>query len=195
MFFPQRIPEVVLVKPRRFGDQRGVFMETFRKAEYGAAGIPGPFVQDNYSLSKDVHVLRGLHFQTHPSAQGKLIRCSQGEIFDVAVDIRKGSPTYGQYVSAILSAENGWQLYVPVGFAHGFCTLVPDCAVDYKVTAYYDPACDRGIAWDDPDIGIDWPLADAAPVLSDKDKVQPRLRDLPDFFKYTSDTSKSGTLA
>ncbi|KJS34642.1 MAG: dTDP-4-dehydrorhamnose 3,5-epimerase [Hyphomonas sp. BRH_c22] len=192
MFYPQSIPEVVLVKPKQFGDARGYFIETYRQSAYDAAGIPGPFVQDNYSLSREIYVLRGLHFQAHPSAQGKLVRCTQGAIFDVAVDIRRGSPTYGQHVSTTLSAENGWQLFIPVGFAHGFCTLAPDCAVDYKVTSYYDPASDKGIAWDDPDIGIDWPLKGHRPVLSDKDAEQPQLRDLQSYFDYLPDSTKPG---
>ncbi|MBU1289335.1 MAG: dTDP-4-dehydrorhamnose 3,5-epimerase [Alphaproteobacteria bacterium] len=192
MFYPQHIPEVILVKPQHFGDDRGYFRETYRQSKYDAEGIRGPFVQDNFSMSRDANVLRGLHFQTNPSAQGKLVRCTQGAIFDVAVDIRRGSPNYGQHVSATLSAENGWQMFIPVGFAHGFCTLEPDCAVDYKVTAYYDPSCDKGIAWDDPDIGINWPLSGNSPILSGKDTKQPQFRDLPEFFKYTSPTTKTG---
>lgn len=184
MFFPQPIPDVILVKPRRTDDERGYFRETFRESLYATHGIPGPFVQDNQSISRPQFVLRGLHFQIAPSAQGKLIRCTRGAMFDVAVDIRKGSPSFGKHVSAELTEENGHQLYVPAGFAHGFCTLTPDCEVQYKVTHYYDPACDRGLAWDDPDLGIDWPLNGARPVLSDKDAAHPCLRDLPDYFVY-----------
>ena len=184
MFFPQSIPDVILVKPRRIKDARGYFAETWRESLYADNGIPGPFVQDNHSVSGPPFVLRGLHFQIAPSPQGKLIRCTRGAIFDVAVDIRHGSPTFGAHVSAELSAENGHQLYVPPGFAHGFCTLGPGCEVEYKVSGYFDPDCDRGLAWDDPDLGIGWPLDGAAPFLSDKDAVQPRLKDLPAYFSY-----------
>lgn len=182
MFERQEIPEVVLVAPKRFGDARGYFTETFRDTQYEAAGIKGPFVQDNHSYSRDAGVIRGLHFQIAPTPQAKLVRCTRGAILDVAVDLRHGSPHYGKFVSAELSAENGHQLYVPVGFAHGFCTLVEDCEVQYKVSGYYDPECDRGLAWDDPDIGIDWPLNGKSPILSDKDTRQPRLAELPRFF-------------
>lgn len=182
MFFPQAIPNVILIKPKRFRDARGYFSETYQQSTYATNGISGPFVQDNQSVSGPKFVLRGLHFQIAPSAQGKLIRCTRGAVFDVAVDIRKGSPSFGKHVRAELTAENGYQLYVPAGFAHGFCTLTPNCEVQYKVTHYYDPACDRGLAWDDPALGIDWPLNGAPPILSDKDAAQPRLGDLPDYF-------------
>ena len=182
MFERQEIPEVILVTPKRFGDARGYFSETFRDAQYEAAGIKGPFVQDNHSLSRDAGVIRGLHFQTAPSPQAKLVRCTRGAIYDVAVDIRRGSPTYGKYAAAVLSAENGCQLFIPVGFAHGLCTLEPDTEVQYKVTGYYDPACDKGLAWNDPDIAIDWPLGANSPILSAKDAVQPLLKDLPAYF-------------
>jgi len=184
MFETQSIPDVILVRPKKFGDHRGFFSETFRSDRYAEAGIPGPFVQDNHSLSADVGTLRGLHFQTAPSAQGKLVRCTAGRILDVAVDIRVGSPTYGQHVSAELTAEGGEQFWVPVGFAHAFVTLAPDTEVQYKVTAYYDPDADRGLAWDDPDLGIDWGLGDKTPVLSDKDRKHPRLSELPPYFSY-----------
>jgi dTDP-4-dehydrorhamnose 3,5-epimerase len=181
-FERQQIPEVVLVTPKRFGDARGYFMETYRQAEFEAAGIPGPFVQDNHSYSRDANVIRGLHFQTLPTPQAKLVRCTRGAILDAAVDLRHGSEHYGEFVTAELSAENGHQLYIPVGFAHGFCTLTEDCEVQYKVSGYYDPACDKGVAWDDPDIGIDWPLNGADPILSDKDSRQPRASELPQYF-------------
>ncbi|MBA4226637.1 MAG: dTDP-4-dehydrorhamnose 3,5-epimerase [Hyphomonas sp.] len=182
MFEKQWIPEVVLVTPKRFSDDRGYFSETFRASSFEEAGITGPFIQDNHSLSRDAGVIRGLHFQIAPSPQAKLVRCTRGAIYDVAVDIRRGSPTYGKYAAAILSAENGCQLYIPVGFAHGLCTLEPDTEVQYKVTGYYDPACDKGLAWDDPEIAIDWPLGANSPILSAKDQAQPRLKDLPAYF-------------
>lgn len=185
MFFPQSIPEVILVTPPRIGDPRGYFSETYRESSYSANGVHGPFVQDNHSLSEPAFVLRGLHFQTGRFAQAKLVRCTRGAIFDVAVDIRKGSPTFGACVTADLSAENGHQLYVPVGFAHGFCTLTPGCEVQYKVTAVYDRDSDRGLAWDDPSIAVPWPLQGQAPILSEKDAAQPSLADLPDYFRYT----------
>lgn len=184
MFTRLAISDVILVEPKRFGDHRGFFQETFHATRYEEGGITGPFVQDNHSLSREQGVLRGLHFQIAPSPQGKLVRCTAGKILDVAVDIRKGSPTYGQHVSAELSAENGAQLWVPVGFAHGFVTLTPDTEVQYKVTGYYDADADRGLAWDDPALGIDWALAGQEPVLSDKDKQHPTLAELPDHFTY-----------
>lgn len=174
-FERQAIPDVVLVRPKRFGDARGFFSETFRASLYAENGIAGPFVQDNHAYSADAGVLRGLHFQKPPMAQGKLVRCVRGAILDVAVDIRKSSPTYGQHVAAELTAENGAQLYVPVGFAHGYLTLTPDSEVEYKVTEYYAPETEGGLAWDDPDIGIDWPLPNGAPSLSPKDEVLPGL--------------------
>lgn len=184
MFFAQSIPEVILVKPPRVGDARGYFSETYRESIYRDNGISGPFVQDNHSLSSARFVLRGLHFQIGPAAQAKLVRCTRGAIFDVAVDIRKGSPTFGAYVGAELSEENGHQLYVPVGFAHGFCTLTPDCEVQYKVSAYYDREHDRGLAWNDPSVGIRWPFEGYEPILSEKDAIQPALSELPDYFSY-----------
>lgn len=187
MFFPQSIPEVILVKPPRIADARGYFSETYRESAYRAHGIHGPFLQDNHSLSKAPFVLRGLHFQIGAAAQAKLVRCTRGAIFDVAVDIRKGSPTFGAHVTAELTEENGHQLYIPTGFAHGFCTLTPGCEVQYKVTAYYDRDADRGLAWDDPAIGIAWPLEGHPPVLSDKDAAHPRLSELPDYFQYSGD--------
>jgi len=169
------IPDVVLVTPKRFGDERGFFSETYRASLFDAEGVPGPFVQDNHAYSAEAGVLRGLHFQKPPMAQGKLVRCVRGAIFDVAVDIRKSSATYGQHVSAELSAENGSQLFVPAGFAHGYLTLTRDSEVEYKVTAYYAPETEGGLAWNDPDIGIKWPLPTAAPALSPKDTVLPGL--------------------
>lgn len=176
---------VRLIEPKRFGDARGWFTETYSERAYDGLGISCRFVQDNHSYSAPALTLRGLHFQTPPFGQDKLVRCIRGRIFDVAVDVRQNSPTYGQWVSAELSAENGRQLFVPVGFLHGFLTLEPDCEVTYKVSAPYAPANDGGIAWDDPDMGIEWPLpAGTLPELSGKDAVQPRLADWTSPFDY-----------
>lgn len=171
-----------LISTRRFGDARGYFSESWSARDLAACGLDADFVQDNFSSSAQVGTLRGLHFQTQPEPQAKLVRALRGRILDVAVDLRRASPTYGRFVAVELSAENGLQLFVPVGFAHGFCTLEPDCEVAYKVTGYYSPACDKGVAWNDPDIGIDWPLPPSGPVLSDKDARQPRLSELPAYF-------------
>jgi dTDP-4-dehydrorhamnose 3,5-epimerase len=169
----------VLVTPRRFGDARGFFLETYSARDFAALGIPDIFVQDNHSLSARPGTIRGMHFQLPPHAQAKLVRVLRGAILDIAVDIRRSSPTFGQHVAVELTAENVQQLYVPVGFAHGFCTLTPDTEVAYKVTALYAPECDRGIAWDDPDLALPWPFAGDQVQLSDKDRRAPRLRDLP----------------
>jgi dTDP-4-dehydrorhamnose 3,5-epimerase len=179
------LPPVCLVEPRRLRDGRGFFSEVWRADALNQAGISVSFVQDNHSASRSRGVIRGLHFQTGESAQAKLVRCTRGSILDVAVDIRHGSPTFGRHFAVVLSADNWLQLYVPVGFAHGFCTLEPDSEVIYKTSAYYDPAADRGVAWDDPTIGIDWPIAAADAVLSEKDRRQPRLADLPQFFPFS----------
>jgi len=165
---------VVLVKPRVFSDPRGFFLETFNERAYRDAGISARFVQDNHSRSLR-NVLRGLHFQ-YPTWQGKLVSVVCGEIFDVAVDIRRDSPSFGRWYGTVLSGENHHQLYIPPGFAHGFCTLSETADVSYKCTALYVPAEDRCLAWNDPDIAIDWPVAQ--PVLSDKDARGGRLRDL-----------------
>lgn len=176
------IEEVKLITPKRFSDERGFFSEVYKKHELASAGIEADFVQDNHSLSKSRGVVRGLHFQIDPHAQGKLIRVIRGAIFDVAVDIRLESNTFGRHVSAVLSAENWSQLWVPVGFAHGFCTLEPDTEVVYKVTDKYAPECDRGLAWDDPALGIKWPVSAGEAILSAKDERHPRLADLPRYF-------------
>lgn len=178
------IPGVLLIRPKKFGDHRGYFMETFRKNLFEAHAGPVRFVQDNRSFSAEVGTVRGLHFQLPPKAQGKLVSCTAGRLLDVAVDIRHGSPTYGQSVSAELTAENGEQLWIPAGFAHGFCTLVPDTIISYKVTDYYSPEHDRGLLWNDPAIGIDWPVSQEAAVLSDKDRRQLVLADLPSSFVF-----------
>lgn len=177
------IPDVILLAPPRFADARGFFSETWNAVRCAEAGIAGPFVQDNHSFSRTTGTVRGLHCQIAPSVQGKLVRCVRGAIWDVAVDLRHGSPTYGQHVAAELSAENWYQLWIPGGFLHGFCTLVPDTEVIYKVTADYDRAAERGVVWDDPDLALPWPVASESVVLSDKDRVLPRLRDCDQWFR------------
>lgn len=178
------IPDLVLVEPKRHGDPRGFFSETFREDAIASSGIVAHFVQDNHVVSNQRGVLRGLHFQKPPRAQGKLVRCSRGAILDVGVDIRQGSPTFGRYVAVELSAKNWRQLWVPPGFAHGYLTLEDDCEVIYKVTDYYAPECDSGIAWDDPDIGIDWGVSPDSVILSDKDRRQPLLKVAEVAFNY-----------
>jgi dTDP-4-dehydrorhamnose 3,5-epimerase len=173
---PLDLPGLLLIEPARHGDARGFFSEVWSRRALAAQGLDVDFVQDNHSLSREAGVLRGLHFQRPPAAQGKLVRVVRGAILDVAVDIRQGSATYGQHVACVLSAANWRQLWVPRGFAHGFATLEPDTEVIYKVDAYYDRAADAGIAWDDPALGIDWPVA--SPVLSDKDRAAPRLAEI-----------------
>ncbi len=159
-------------------------MEAFREDLFHAHAGPFRFVQDNRSFSAEAGTVRGLHFQLPPKAQGKLVSCTAGALLDVAVDIRRGSATYGQYVAAELTAENGEQLWVPPGFAHGFCTLRPETIISYKVTEYYSPEHDRGLFWDDPAIGIDWPVKPKEAVLSEKDKKLPLLSDLPVSFVF-----------
>ena len=184
LFKDTAISELIIIQPTRFGDSRGYFSETFR-ADYFKENVgPWEFTQDNQSLSAGLGTIRGLHFQLHPRAQGKLVRCLAGAILDVAVDIRTGSPTYGQHVKAELTADNGHQLWVPPGFAHGFCTLEPNSIISYKVTDYYSPEHDRGLLWNDPELGIEWPVDKESAVLSAKDKVQPRLADLGAAFVY-----------
>jgi len=173
---PQAIPDVLLIEPARLGDARGFFSEVWSRRGLAASGLDVEFVQDNHSLSREAGVLRGLHFQRPPAAQGKLVRVVRGSILDVAVDIREGSPTYGRHVACVLSAANWQQLWVPRGFAHGFATLEPDTEVLYKVDAYYDRAADAGILWSDPALGIAWPVE--TPILSDKDRTAPRLADI-----------------
>lgn len=181
-FEPTEIPAVKIVTPRKHGDERGFFSEVYSKAAWDKAGLNLTFVQDNHSFSKGLGVLRGLHFQTAPFAQDKLVRVARGRILDVAVDIGRSSPTYGRHVAVELSAANWRQLLVPIGFAHGFVTLEPDTEVLYKTSAPYSAPNDRGLAWDDPDIGIAWPLPPGGPTLSDKDRRWPRLKDLADAF-------------
>lgn len=167
-----------IVTPTRHGDDRGFFAETYVHKRYADAGIDAVFVQDNHSRSMQKGTIRGLHFQTPPRAQAKLVSCVRGRILDVAVDIRAGSPSYGQHFSIELSPENGQQLFVPVGFAHGFCTLEENSEIAYKVTDYYAPECDDGLPFDDPAFSIDWPEFEHEWVLSDKDKRFRRLQDL-----------------
>ncbi len=174
----------VAVHPLRRGDARGYFAETFRADAFEDAVSGLPLVQENESLSRKAGTIRGLHFQIDPAAQGKLVRCTAGALLDVAVDIRTGSPTYARWIAVELSAGNGTQLWVPPGFAHGFCTLERDTVIAYKVTNYYSAEHDRGLAWDDPAIGIAWPALAAAETLSDKDRTQPVLGDLPAQFRY-----------
>jgi len=178
------IQELKLITPAIFRDERGFFSETYKRKVFAEVGIDHEFVQDNQSLSRAKGVLRALHFQIPPNAQGKLVRVVRGAIFDVAVDIRHGSPTFGKHASVVLSAENWSQLWVPEGFAHGFCTLEPNTEVIYKVTAVYAAECDRGLAWDDPDLNIAWPFPEGQVILSDKDRRHPTLRDLPAHFSY-----------
>jgi dTDP-4-dehydrorhamnose 3,5-epimerase len=175
---------VKLIEPRRIGDDRGWFMEVYSEKAFAELGIADRFVQDNHSMSRQTGVLRGLHFQTPPFAQAKLVRCLRGAIWDVAVDLRSGSPTFGRWVAAELSAQNGRQLFVPVGFAHGFLTLTEDAEVAYKVSAPYSREHDGGVRFDDPDIGVAWPLAGRTPVLSPKDQALPALRDWRSPFAY-----------
>jgi dTDP-4-dehydrorhamnose 3,5-epimerase len=172
------IADVKLLRPRRFSDARGFFAETWNRRTFAAAGIDVDFVQDNCSFSEARGTIRGLHYQTPPMAQAKLVRAVRGSVFDVAVDLRRASPTFGRSVSAVLSAEAGEQLLIPVGFAHGYCTLEPGTEVAYKASEFYSPEHDSGIAWDDPAIGIEWPLHGLAPKLSEKDLKLPKLADM-----------------
>jgi dTDP-4-dehydrorhamnose 3,5-epimerase len=173
-----------LIRTRRFTDARGWFAEVFNARRYAELGIDVAFVQDNQSRSAEPGVVRGLHFQAPPHAQAKLVRCLAGRMFDVAVDIRAGSPTFGRWVAHELSAENGLQLFVPAGFAHGFMTLEPGTEVDYKVSDFYAPACEHGVLWNDPALGIPWPRTDGAPALSARDAALPRLAQLVTPFVY-----------
>ena len=173
------IDGVRLITPPRFRDSRGFFSETWKQESFAEAGIPGPFIQDNHAVSTGIGVLRGLHCQIGPNAQGKLVRCVRGAIWDVAVDVRPGSPTFGQHVAAELSAANWCQLWIPSGFLHGFCTLEPDTEVSYKVTAPYDRDAERGVVWNDPTLALPWPVAAAEAVLSDKDLVLSLMSDYP----------------
>jgi dTDP-4-dehydrorhamnose 3,5-epimerase len=176
------IPDVVLIEPGVRRDDRGLFMETYKFSEFAVFGIHERFVQDNHSQSTRA-VLRGLHFQRNPMAQGKLVRVLEGEIFDVAVDLRKGSPTYGRWVGMTLSAADKRMLFLPEGFAHGFCVISETAEVLYKATQEYSPEHDQGIIWNDPDIAIDWPIRN--PIVSKKDASHPRLKDIETGFTFT----------
>jgi dTDP-4-dehydrorhamnose 3,5-epimerase len=173
---------VKIIAPKKHGDHRGFFSETYNRKTLAAAGVDLEFVQDNQSLSAQTGTLRGLHFQIPPFAQDKLVRVVRGAVLDVTVDLRKRSATYGRHVAVTLSAENWRQLLIPIGFAHGFCTLEPDTEVIYKVTNYYSAEHDRGLAWDDSALGIAWPVAAERAILSEKDRRNPLLRDLPAHF-------------
>ena len=181
--FGSPLAGIILIEPRRFVDDRGFFAETYSHRVYADLGIPEMFIQDNHSISAQTGTLRGLHFQEPPHAQGKLVRCGRGSIFDVAVDIRKGSPTFGQWMGYELTAENGYQIYIPAGFAHGFQTLKPDSEIVYKCTEYYVPDAENIVRWDDSDIGIDWPLMQNS-VLSKKDTAAPFLAALDSPFTW-----------
>lgn len=180
MHIPQRFGS------QRYSDARGWFTESYSRRRLAEAGIDLEFVQDNHSFSIAAGTIRGLHFQSPPYAQAKLVRCLAGAIWDVAVDLRAGSPTYGCWVGTELTAVGGEQLYIPDGFAHGFVTLTDNVEVAYKASGYYAPECDGGVAWDDPDIAIDWPLDGVQPILSDKDRALPRLKDFVSPFTYDS---------
>lgn len=183
------LPDAILVKPRVFGDNRGWFMETFKASDFAAAGIDLDFPQDNHSLSQGEGVLRGIHFQNDPAAQGKLVRVSRGAILDVAVDLRKGSPTYLKWAAVRLDDEDKHQLWVPPGFGHGFVTLTDEAEVVYKTSAEYSPEHDRSIAWDDAEIGVDWGITE--PVLSEKDATAPKLADSDVNFVYAAPTQEA----
>lgn len=177
------LADAILLEPQVFGDHRGFFTESYNKDKYQSIGINSVFIQDNQSMSAQAGTLRGLHYQMHPMAQSKLVSVLAGAIYDVIVDIRQDSPTFGQWEGFILSAENKRQLFVPQGFAHGFCTLVPNTHVFYKVDQSYSPEHDRGIAWNDPNLNIDWPVSN--PILSDKDKQHPKLQEADNNFTYS----------
>ena len=178
------LPGVIVITPARFGDHRGFFSESYSSKTFAELGIATRFVQDNHSLSITQGTIRGLHFQAPPHAQDKLVRCGRGALFDVAVDIRKGSPTYGQWFGTDLSFENGKQLLVPAGFAHGFATRAPETEIIYKCSDYYSQETEGAVAWDDPQIGINWGLEDVTPVLSEKDANAPAFADLNSPFTF-----------
>ncbi len=178
------IPEVLLITPPKFGDSRGFFSETWSASKFKAQGFDERFVQDNQSFSAQKGTIRGLHCQMAPHAQGKLVRVIKGAIWDVAVDIRQGSPSYGKWVAAELSAENWAQLWIPGGFLHGFCTLLPDTEVIYKVTGDYAKDCERAVRWDDPTLALPWPVEPGEALLSDKDKQAPLFNPQDHWFSY-----------
>jgi len=186
---PAECPDLAILIPRRFQDARGFFVETYSRRRLAGQGFAFDFVQDNLSLSTRAGTVRGLHFQRPPTAQAKLVSVLRGAIFDVAVDIRQGSPRYGHHVAVRLSAAEGNQLVIPAGFAHGFCTLEPDTVVAYKVDAYYSAEDDDGLYWADPALGIDWPVSEAEAELSDKDRRLPKLADVARCFVYGGNTT------
>jgi dTDP-4-dehydrorhamnose 3,5-epimerase len=183
------IPEVKLIRPRRHGDERGYFSEVYSRRAWSQLGLELEFIQDNQSLSRQCGVVRGLHFQVPPFAQTKLMRVVRGKILDVAVDIRHGSPTFGRFAAAVLSADQWNQMLIPRGFAHGFCTLEPDTEVLYKVDTFYEPSHDRGLLWNDPDVGIEWPVEGTGAILSERDRRHPRLGEMPPYFHYSDEES------
>jgi dTDP-4-dehydrorhamnose 3,5-epimerase len=187
---PTEIPEIKLIVPTKLGDERGFFSETYRADRLASAGVNDVFVQDNHSFSPRVGTIRGLHFQAPPYAQAKIVRVTRGAIYDVAVDIRRGSPTFGRHVGVRLSAAEWNQLYVPVGFAHGFCVIEPDTEVLYKASAYYAPESDHGLAWNDADLGIRWPVDEADARVSARDQRHPTLAALAAFFEWSPDVSQ-----
>ncbi|WP_370311668.1 dTDP-4-dehydrorhamnose 3,5-epimerase [Sagittula sp.] len=179
-----KLPGVVILTPRRFGDERGFFSESWNRRVMADLGLDIDFVQDNHSLSRDIGTVRGLHFQAPPHAQAKLVRCGRGRLFDVAVDIRKGSATFGQWVGVELSFENGRQLLIPEGFLHGFVTRAPDTEIIYKCSDFYAPDADGAVRFDDPELGIDWGLEGINPKLSAKDEAAPLMRDFDSPFTW-----------
>lgn len=181
---PLSIPDVLLLEPKQYGDERGFFSEVYNARVFAKADLSYNWVQINHSMSREKSTLRGLHFQTPPNAQAKLIRVTRGALFDVAVDLRVGSPTFGEWVSVTLSAKAWNQVLIPTGFAHGYLTLEPETEVVYKVDDYYAPEADSGVIWNDPDLAIDWPLDDIGPVLSAKDRGLPRLAKIDSPFAY-----------
>lgn len=187
MIEPTNLSGIFIITPRRFGDDRGFFCETWNASALSEHGINNAFVQDNQSLSSSMGTVRGLHYQSPPHAQEKLVRCGRGSLLDVAVDIRKDSPTYGEWIGVELSAKNGKQLLVPKGFLHGFVTLEPDTEILYKCSDYYAPECDGAIRFDDPDIGIDWGISTDQAILSEKDATAPFLKGFNSPFTYEAD--------
>jgi dTDP-4-dehydrorhamnose 3,5-epimerase len=182
-----KIKGVLVIEPDVYGDSRGFFMESYNRQKFREMGLEHDLVQDNHSLSVQAGVIRGLHYQSHPKAQSKIVRVLTGAIYDVAVDLRRASPTYGEWVAAVLTEDNKRQLLVPKGFAHGFCTLVPNTQVMYKVDEYYSLENDCGLLWNDPDLNIDWPTKD--PILSDKDKRQPAFKELQQNIEFMEGVS------
>jgi dTDP-4-dehydrorhamnose 3,5-epimerase len=181
---PLDIPALKLIRPERLRDARGFFSETYNVRTWQQIGVDARFVQDNHALSLAKGILRGLHFQVPPHAQGKLVRVTRGAILDVAVDIRSGSPTYGRHAAVLLSADNWEQLWIPEGFAHGYHVLEPETEVLYKVTDYFARECERGLAWNDPALAIDWRLSSKEPILSERDARLPTLSELPTYFDW-----------